>query len=46
MRNDKLIEIDGRLWNLDVEEELNNLSEELDNFTFNNNEEKEVKYVN
>ncbi|OLL53336.1 DUF1376 domain-containing protein [Bartonella henselae] len=37
---------DGRLWNLDVEEELNNLSEELDNFTFNNNEEKEVKYVN
>ncbi|WP_375657287.1 DUF1376 domain-containing protein [Bartonella sp. CM120XJJH] len=38
---------DGRLWNLDVEEELNNLrEEELDNFTCNNNKEREVKYVN
>ncbi|CAK01363.1 MULTISPECIES: YdaU family protein [Bartonella] len=46
MRNDKLIEIDGGLWNTRVEEELNNFSEELDNFTSNNNEEKEVKYVN
>lgn len=37
----------GRLWSLQVEEELNGLSEEeLDNFAFSNNEEKEVKYVN
>lgn len=38
---------DGRLWNLEVEKELNNSNEELDNFTCNNNnEEREVKYVN
>ncbi|WP_273724268.1 YdaU family protein [Bartonella sp. AU18XJBT] len=45
MRNNKLVETDNGLWNARVEEEINNLSEELDNFTFNN-KEKEVKYVN
>ncbi|WP_375618825.1 MULTISPECIES: DUF1376 domain-containing protein [unclassified Bartonella] len=48
LSDEKLIRLeDGRLWSLEVEEELNNLNEEeLDNFAFNNNEEKEVKYVN
>ncbi|WP_375675826.1 MULTISPECIES: DUF1376 domain-containing protein [unclassified Bartonella] len=37
----------GGLWNSEVEKELNSLSEEeLDNFTCNNNKEREVKYVN
>ncbi len=36
---------DGRLWNLEVEKELNNSNEELDNFTCNNNEEMEVRHV-
>ncbi|WP_144755857.1 DUF1376 domain-containing protein [Bartonella saheliensis] len=37
---------DGRLWNLEVEKELNNSNEELDNFICNNNEKREVNYVN
>ncbi|WP_375646541.1 DUF1376 domain-containing protein [Bartonella sp. TT29SHDZB] len=36
----------GGLWNSEVEKELNNVTEELDNFTCNNNKEREVKYVN
>ncbi|WP_375668454.1 MULTISPECIES: DUF1376 domain-containing protein [unclassified Bartonella] len=37
----------GGLWNSEVGKELNSLSEEeLDNFTCNNNKEREVKYVN
>ncbi|UNE54928.1 DUF1376 domain-containing protein [Bartonella machadoae] len=47
LSDERLIRLeDGRLWSLQVEEELNSLSEELDSFAFNNNEEMEVKYVN